>query len=72
MLQCVLSDGWFSGPVTEHPFLALPPLRLLTLSKRMAPFSRHHTAGTAFTVNSVWIEIHRVGEGRRQRDKAER
>lgn len=68
----VLSDGWVSGPVAEHPPPAPPPLRLLALSMRMAPFPRHRSAGTAFTVNSVRMEIYRVGKGRRQRDEAGR
>lgn len=34
-----------------------PPLRLLLLSMKMPPFPQHHSAGTAFTVKSVWLEI---------------
>lgn len=64
----MLSNGWFSGPVALLPSSSTTPT-LLTLSVRMAPFSRHHTAGTAFAVNSLWIEIYGVGKGRRASDR---
>lgn len=59
----------FQGLSLCYTLPALPPLCLLTLSVRMAPFSGHHTAGTAFAVNSLWIEIYGVGKGRRPSDR---
>lgn len=74
--SCVIAavGFWWLGFRACHrtPPPAPPPRRLLALSMRMAPFPRHHSAGTAFTVNSVWMEIYRVGKGRRQRDEAGR
>lgn len=65
---CCLMAG-FQGLPLCYPLAALLPLCLLTLSVRMAPFSGHHTAGTAFAVNSLWIEIYGVGKGRRPSDR---
>lgn len=57
-LQCFV---WWLGFRNCHwtPPLAPPPLRLLALSMRMAPFPRHRSAGTAFTANIVRMEIDR-------------
>lgn len=60
-VSCLMA--WVSGPVTESPppHFKPPhqpsPLRLLLLWMRMAPFPQHRSAGTAFTVKSVWTEI---------------
>lgn len=61
---CCLMAGFQDCHWTPPP--APPPLRLLALSMWKAPFPRHCSAGTAFTVKSVPMEIEWGKEGDRE------